>query len=294
MCLIAQKAAENSKNVAVKYAEVHAKLKKDPDTIEEVVEMEELVKDIPKQTGEIQGELDEMLAQFEVLDKFAYQLGDDEFSDKWNAYGWPKKIEESVQRVEEAMLAKRESFKSEQEREQEDFLASIDSIELVVGDFHQHTDVNNLEAIAAQAREVSAKLADYSAKAKLFNAREILYGEEQTDYDKLSRITKQFEPYAQLWIGVDDWRRWHVEWTKGDFFKLEPEQMENDLQNTWRNLFKASKALSEHESISNLALSVRSEIDDFKPIMPIVTALRNPGVSCASKIVRRLSAPETV
>ena len=74
MCLIAQKAAENSKNVAVKYAAVYAKLQVDPGTIEEVVEMEELVKDIPKQTGEIQGELDEMLAQFEVLDKFAYQV----------------------------------------------------------------------------------------------------------------------------------------------------------------------------------------------------------------------------
>ena len=53
---------------------MYARLQKDPETIEEVVEMEELVKEIPKQTGEIQGELDEMLAQFEVLDKFAYQV----------------------------------------------------------------------------------------------------------------------------------------------------------------------------------------------------------------------------
>lgn len=150
------------------------------------------------------------------------------------------------------MLAKREGFKSEQEREQDEFLASIDSIEGVVSEFHQHTDINNLEHIAAQAREVSAKLADYSAKAKLFNAREILYGEEQTDYDELSRITKQFEPYAQLWIGIDDWRRWHVEWTSGDFFNLEPEQMENDLQVT---ICWCEKASSSQKRIPNTELT---------------------------------------
>ena len=51
-----------------------------------------------------------------------------------------------------------------------------------------------------------------------------------------------------------------------------------DINDTWRNLFKASKALAEHEGISNLALSVRAEIDEFKPLMPIITALRNPGL----------------
>ena len=69
-----------------------------------------------------------------------------------------------------------------------------------------------------------------------------------------------------------------VEWTTGDFGKLEPEQMEKDIADTWRNLFKASKVLAEHDGLSNLCLSVRAEIDDFKPIMPIVTALRNPGL----------------
>lgn len=41
---------------------------------------------------------------------------------------------------------------------------------------------------------------------------------------------------------------------------------------------QASKALVEYEGINNLALSVGAEIDEFKPLMPIITALRNPGL----------------
>ena len=101
--------------------------------------------------------------------------------------------------------------------------------------------------IAAQARQVSAKLAEYTGMAKQFNARELMYGQEQTDYERLSRITKIFEPYAQLWIGVDNWRRWQVQWKTGDFSQLDPEQMDKDIGDTWRNLFKASKALADFE-----------------------------------------------
>jgi dynein heavy chain len=278
LCLVAQKASEVSKTLAVKFAAVHSTLQHDPQDIEGVVAMEELIADIPKQMADILTELQEMNAQFELLDKFAYQLSDDLCSDKWNAYAWPKKIDLRVAQVEEEMLAKRESFRSDQEREQDAFIADIERVGAVVSEFHAHTDINNLEVIAAQARNVSAQLAEYNAKAKQFNAREALYGKEQTDYQSLAQVTKAFEPYAQLWVGIDDWRRWQHEWKTGDFDKLEPEQMEKDIQDTWRNLFKASKVLAEYESISALALDVRAEIDEFKPMMPIITALRNPGL----------------
>ena len=278
MCLIAQKASENSKTVAVKFAAVRQKLKKSPQTIEEVVEMEDLLKDIPKQVVDIQQELGDMSEQFEVLDKFEYNLSDDESMDKWNAKMWPKKISETVLSAEAAMLAKRESFKSEQEQAQEEFIKSLDRIEVIITNFYKHDDIKNLEHIAAQARHVSSKLAEYTGLAKQFNARELMYGQEQTDYERLSRITKIFEPYAQLWIGVDNWRRWQVEWKTGDFSQLDPEQMDKDISDTWRHLFKASKALAEFESIADLAVSVRAEIDKFKPLMPIVIALRNPGL----------------
>ena len=210
LCLIAGKASELAKNVAIKFAAVHATLSGNPETIEDVVEMEERVAEIPRQTAEVQVELDEMLAQMALLDTFSYHLSDDESSDKWNAYGWPKKIQQTVERVQEEMLQKRATFRSSQEREQDAFISALDTIEATVSEFHRHDDVNNLEHIAAEARRVSSTLAEYAAKAKQFNSREVLYGEEMTDYDRLSRTTKMFEPYAQLWIGIDDWRRWQV------------------------------------------------------------------------------------
>ena len=87
--------------------------------------IEERVAEIPRQTAEVQVELDEMLAQMALLDTFSYHLSDDESSDKWNAYGWPKKIQQTVERVQEEMLQKRATFRSSQEREQDAFISAL-------------------------------------------------------------------------------------------------------------------------------------------------------------------------
>ena len=76
--------------------------------------------------------------------------------DKWNAKMWPKKISDTVLAAEAAMLAKRESFKSEQEQAQEEFIKNLDSIEVIITNFYKHDDVRNLEHIAAQARQVDS------------------------------------------------------------------------------------------------------------------------------------------
>eukprot|EP00961_Rhodomonas_salina_P213074 2877591-Rhodomonas_salina.2 len=75
-------------------------------------------------------------------------------------------------------------------------------------------------------------------------AREILFGLEQTDYERVGRITKAFEPYSQLWISADDWFKSHDKWLNAPFPSLDPEQMERDLQDWWRNVFKVATCLS--------------------------------------------------
>ncbi len=54
--------------------------------------------------------------------------------------------------------------------------------------------------------------------------------------------------------------------------------MEQDLSEAIRNVFKASKALTELPECKAVADEVKKQMDEFKPIMPLVTALRNPGL----------------
>ena len=54
--------------------------------------------------------------------------------------------------------------------------------------------------------------------------------------------------------------------------------MEANLTEAWRNLFKASKAFAEIPPLRDAAEEIKKQIDEFKPAMPVITALRNPGL----------------
>jgi hypothetical protein len=45
-----------------------------------------------------------------------------------------------------------------------------------------------------------------------------------------------------------------------------------------RFCFQASKAFTEAPPLRLMAEEIRRQIDEFKPTMPVVTALRNPGL----------------
>ena len=68
------------------------------------------------------------------------------------------------------------------------------------------------------------------AKARVFNAREALFGKELTDYESLSKIRKNLEPYAGLWITTRDWRAACDKWQKGPFLGIDAEQLETEVE----------------------------------------------------------------
>jgi len=278
MSLIAEKAAAKSRKVIAEYKEVHARLKVKAVTIEEVAELEEFIGEIPRQTEEIRKVIEEMLAQFEVLDEFNFQLPDQQFSDKWDAYGWPRKIEDTVEDVLKQIEKDRNSYQDEMRNEQAAFDRELDDLELVIADFGKHQDIQEIESIGKEVRARSKALKEHAALAKKFQSREILFGLEQTDYDRVQRLAKEFERYEQLWMSADDWYKWNKSWMEDPFETLQPAQMETDLSEAIRNVFKASKAFAEVPEIKAVADEVKAQMEKFKPIMPLVTALRNPGL----------------
>jgi dynein heavy chain len=278
MALIAQKASSKSKAVVSRYQDIHRKLSVKATTIEEIAELEEYMKEVPKESEEIRMWIEEMLTQFDVLDDYNFQLTDDQFSNKWNAFGWPRQIEATLVACEEQNLADRQAYMDDMKKEQVDFEKKLDELEVIVGNYHTHTDLGQISVIGPDVRGKVKLLKEYNDLSKKFQSRENIFGLDQTDYDRVSRISKAFDPYAQLWISADDWFTWKEEWFTNSFDTLEPEKMENNLTETFRNVFKASKAFTELPSLKDAAEEIKRQIEEFKPVMPVITALRNPGL----------------
>ncbi|CAM9209982.1 unnamed protein product, partial [Choristocarpus tenellus] len=72
------------------------------------------------------------------------------------------------------------------------------------------------------------------------------------DYDQLLRIKKSFEPYSNLWTTAQNWFQ----------------------------SYNASRFFDNNGKVgqSNIANFVKDRVNEFKPKVPIIVALRNPGM----------------
>ena len=181
MSLIAEKASAKAKTVMSKYTKCYEALTKPYSTIEEVAEMEEFIKEIPKETEESVAMISEMVAQCEVLDKFNFQLSDEQFGDKWTSYGWTRKIENTITEVLTKIEHDRHAQENEMKEEQAKFEEEINELQEIVDGFHQHTDLNKLEEIGLDVKAKAQKLKDMADLAKRYQSRELLFGLEQID-----------------------------------------------------------------------------------------------------------------
>ena len=45
----------------------------------------------------------------------------------------------------------------------------------------------------------------------------MLFGQEQTNYDKISAMVKEFTPYSNLWTTAEKWNKSYQIWLKDPF-----------------------------------------------------------------------------
>ena len=191
---------------------------------------------------------------------------------------WPKRIDQTIGLSAERCVSKRETYAEQQHAEQEAFAKALERLDKVAGSFGKHVDLHKVKDISSEVKKLQLELKDAEQKKFLFNKREAILGNELTDYSQLGRTIKDFEPYANLWNTAANWKVWQTEWLDGSFIELDPEEMEKELGNASRTMFKLVKAFAGREGLEDISRKIKSEIEEFMPVMPLVAALRNPGM----------------
>ena len=62
------------------------------------------------------------------------------------------------------------------------------------------------------------------------------------------------------------------------FTDLDPEEMEGQLATAQRTMYKMVKTFDGVAGLGDISKTIKGEIEEFMPVMPLVTALRNPGM----------------
>jgi hypothetical protein len=137
-----------------------------------------------------------------------------------------------------ALEKEKDKFVNLMQQEQGDFDLKVNDISTKVTSFTQFQDINNYEEVATNAKEVWGKLQWANEQAKVYNNREALTGNDDTNYDNINASVKEFEPFYSLWTTTDLWRKSHTSWLNDDFDKLDATFLEECVENSDKTMNK--------------------------------------------------------
>jgi len=168
---------------------------------------------------------------YSILDDFNCEISGADQDQKWQLFGAPMKIQAVIEAQSQVLEKQREAFVKGMEVEQEEFEETLDNLAITVGGFAAFDDLNRYEEIAVDVESVNQRIQDCIEQSRLFNQREFLVGKEQKDYSRLQQMSKDFQPYSNLWLTTRQWFKSHNSWLNDPWEKLNAAELDATFEN---------------------------------------------------------------
>ncbi|XP_037386166.1 dynein axonemal heavy chain 1 isoform X5 [Talpa occidentalis] len=276
--ILAKNLHQEVDNICEEFRSISRKIYEKPNSIEELAELREWMKSIPEKLEGLEERIAKVMDDYQIMDEFLYNLSVDDFNDKWAASNWPSKILGQIEIVQQQHIEDEEKFRKIQIMDQNNFQEKLEGLQLVVAGFSTHVEIARAHEIANEVRRVKKQLKDCQQLALLYNNRERIFGLPITNYDKLSRMVRDFQPYLDLWTTASDWLRWSESWMNDPLSAIDAEQLEKNVIESFKTMHKCVKQFRDIPACQEVALDIQSRIEEFKPYIPLIQGLRNPGM----------------
>lgn len=57
----------------------------------------------------------------------------------------------------------------------------------------------------------------------------------------MGKLTREFEPFKNLWITAADWQKWYETWMNDSLINVDPELLTNSVNNAFKTMHKSLK-----------------------------------------------------
>jgi len=282
---LAQQINERCLDIANLFTQIDMKLSERPADIRSLVEMVEYLQQVPTQVASHRKAIQEVISAFDVLDQFFFHIPDALFHTKWTTFHYPKLIMDRVQAKEVELANDRKSFENNLKNDRAKLAADLQKLEKEINQFAAVSDEQRNQEYAAKAKELNMLLQELRARTTEINTQETLFGQSGiTDSRHVNKLQAKFEPYYLLWTTYDEWITNYSAWTENPFNELDGETIQNCVMGYLKTLNKItkSKAFMATAGGSNqcqiIAESLKANVEKFKPCLPLIIALRNPGM----------------
>ncbi|CAH8652543.1 unnamed protein product [Schistosoma rodhaini] len=276
--LLAKQLRKQADTISEELKSIAMKLYEKPNSIEELTDLREWISTVPDKLEERQEYIDKAVSDYELIDLFFYNLSADDFNAKWTTIGWPHKIRQIIIQVEKNLEEDEERFKKLQISESAAFADKIDTLTMMVSSMASYSEIGKAQEVANEVRRVYKQLLDAQNMGGLLNSRERLFGLPNTNYENIPRLLKDFEPFKNLWLNVSDWMKTQEAVMNDPLISIDADNVEKVIVECYKTMHKSVRIFHELPNIQELANQVKLSIEEFKPYLPLIQSLRNPGM----------------
>ncbi|XP_044254832.1 dynein axonemal heavy chain 1-like isoform X2 [Tribolium madens] len=265
-------------DVLAEYNRISEKLNEKPDNIENVFEIREWMETIPMLVRTQEDLVRRYVIEYDVLEHFWYALPQEDFENKWEAVGWSYKLSKQVEQTEQYLKEEEEKFYKIQLNDEYNLQEKIEGFTAQVVKMAKEKDFSRTHEIAVDMRRLWKALKEAQEQGQLLNQRQKLFNIPVVPFDNLLKLIKEFEPYKTLWITASDWLRAYEMWMDNPLVNIDSEAIERLVTDMYKTIVKSVRVFAEIEAVQQVALEVKRQIEEFKPLIPLLLSLRNPGM----------------
>ena len=241
----------------------------------------ELKKAVEKAENETVFELEKKLFQARMRLEFLLDtttLSPAQIRSNNQTFSWNDRLPQVFDEHKQIATDKTVQFQDALKLKRERFIEELENYTKQVEEFNQCGEMIDLPKYYKKAQSLEQKLTLANERIEQFNQEEEAFGWELTQYPLRLQTFNGLQPFLKLYeIGVEFTNK-HKDWMEGPMSKVVPDQVDQDVNNYWRQLYKLERQFQNQPVARKMAAKLRGKVDEFKEHLPLVTTLFNPGM----------------
>ncbi|XP_032896217.1 dynein heavy chain 3, axonemal isoform X1 [Amblyraja radiata] len=281
--LIESVVQENRKlntSICTQYEEISDRIHEIPESTEELVELDTYMKKASDVLiVKLKEEIFEAADRLDFLLDFA-TLSEDDLKLNSQVFNWPGQIVQLLDSHRDRLLSKRDDVDDNLRNRVKEFQKKVVAYGKDVDSFKKKEIItidemkNNVEKLS----ELSDNLTAAMDELDTINREEELLGHQVSHFPQLMATVAQKQPYEQLWNTAYNFYTKSEAWLNGPFQGLDAEEITNEVSNMWRTMYKLTKTFADISGPKRVAENAKFKIEKFKPHLPIISTICNPGI----------------
>nr|CAH8829193.1 unnamed protein product [Trichobilharzia regenti] len=267
-----------NRNLIKEYEFISAKALTVPSDIAHMMHIIDFVNQTEKVTmHDLERQLDRSKDRLIFLMDHA-QLNPSDMRINSQVFEWHTRMTDVFEESRRIAKMKREEFEISLKYKRERFIEELESYRKQVDEFQAFGDMNEIHRYLKKAQVLNSKLDTALTKIDGFNADEEALKWDTTSYPLRNEVQNLLRPFLSLYEIAVEFTTKFNEWMEGPMDKVDPEQVELEVGNHYRNLFKLEKTFDTLPAPRKIATKVRGKIEEFKEYLPLIRTLFNPGL----------------